>query len=117
MFWFLILPGLVAAYFIFLRPLLKAIPALQAFYTEADGFWAKVSALTWHSLTVAWSYVLLVIGFLLQSIEPIANALGDPDIKAQVTGALQADPQILAYILMGISAITLAARLRSMAKG
>jgi hypothetical protein len=116
MYWLLVLPGLIAAYFILLRPVLKAVPALKDFYAEADGFWAKVSALTWHSLTVAWSYLLLAIGFLLQSIEPIASALGDPDIKAQVTSALQTNPQILAYILMGISAITLAARLRSMAK-
>jgi hypothetical protein len=53
----------------------------------------------------------------LQWIEPLATALGDPDFKAQATKTLQANPQILGYVLMGISAITLAARLRSIAKG
>lgn len=117
MLWFiLIVPGLLAAYFIFLRPVLHALPALKSFYDEADGFWAKVSALGWHSATVAWSYFIALLGLGLSWIEPIAAALGDPDIKAQVTDTLQTNPKILAYVLMGISAVTLAARLRSFAK-
>ena len=117
MIWILILPGLIAAYFIFLRPVLKAIPALKGFYVEADGFWAKVKALAGNSLTVAWSYFMIVVGFVMQWTDPLASALGDPGFKAQVTETLQANPKILGYVLMGISAVTLAARLRSIAKG
>jgi hypothetical protein len=113
----LIVPGLGATYFIFLRPILHAIPALKKFYTEADGFWAKLWALCGKSLTLAWSYILIGIGVLMQWLEPIANALGDPDIKSQVTGALRSDPKILGYVAMGISIITIAARLRSVARG
>jgi hypothetical protein len=116
MIWLLILPGLVAAYFIFLRPVLKAFPALRNFYAEADGFGAKASALSWHSATVAWSYFIALIGLGMGWIEPIATALGDADIKAQVTDTLQANPKVLAYVLMGISAVTIAARLRTLAK-
>lgn len=116
MIWLLILPGLFAAYFIFLRPVLKAIPALKQFYTEADGFWAKVWAVCGQSVTMAWGYFLAGIGFVMQWIEPLASALGDPDIKQQVTDTLQADPKILGYVLMGISGVTLAARLRSISK-
>jgi hypothetical protein len=112
-----ILPGLIAAYFIFLRPVLKALPAFKAFYAEADGFWAKVKALAGNSLTVAWSYFMAGVGLVMQWIDPIATALGDPGLKAQVTDTLQANPVILGYVLMGISAVTLAARLRSIAKG
>ncbi len=112
----LTLPGLVCAYFIILRPILKGIPALAKFYTEADGFWAKVSALGGHSATLAWSYVVAGVGFLMQWIEPIASALGDPDIKSQVTSTLQTNPQVLAYVMMGISAVTIAARLRSISR-
>lgn len=112
----LIIPGLACAYFLFLRPVLAAIPALKKFYTEADGFWAKVSALGGHSITVAWGYFMMVVGVVVQWIEPLASALGDPDIKAQITGTLQADPQILGYFLMAVSAITIAARLRSISK-
>ena len=113
----LILPGVVCAYFLFLRPILRAIPELQKFYAEADGFWAKAWALCGKSVTMAWSYFLIGIGALMQWLEPISNALGDPDIKAQVNNALQSDPKILGYVAMAISVITIAARLRSIAKG
>lgn len=114
---FFILPGLIFAYFVFLRPVLKAIPALKNFYAEADGFWAKLKALAGNSLTVAWGYFIAGVGFIAQWIEPLGNMVGDPDLKSQITNTLQANPQILGYVLMGISAITIAARLRSIAKG
>ena len=60
------MPGLVAAYFIFLRPVLKAIPTFKEFYAKADGFWAKVKALAGNSLTVAWSYFMAGVGFVMQ---------------------------------------------------
>jgi len=113
----MIVPGLVAGYLIVLRPVLHAIPAFQKFYAEADGFWAKLWALCGGSVTLAWSYILIGVGLLMQWLEPIANAIGDPDIKSQVTGALQSNPKILGYVAMGISIITIAARLRSVAKG
>lgn len=116
MIWLLILPGLLFAYFIFLRPFLKALPALKDFYTEADGFWAKVSALCGHSMTVVWGYFIAAVGFVAQWIEPLGNMVGDPDLKAQITDTLQANPKILGYVLMGISAVTIAARLRSITK-
>ena len=58
----LIIPGLIVAYVLFVRPVLKALPALKAFYAQADGFWAKVSALGGHSATIAWSYFMSVVG-------------------------------------------------------
>ena len=116
MFWLiLICPGLLTAYFVFLRPVLKAIPALQKFYSEADGFWAKASALCWHSISVAWGYFLALLGAILTGLDQVGAALGDPDIKQQIITGLQNHPDILAYVTMGISAITIAARLRSMA--
>lgn len=111
-----IIPGVIAGYFLFLRPVLHAIPAFQKFYAEADGFWAKVWALCGNSVTMAWSYLLVAAGVAAQWLEPIANALGDPDFKTQVTNVLQANPKILGYVLIGISVITAAARVRSIAK-
>jgi hypothetical protein len=113
---FAIVPGLLVGYMLFLRPVLKAIPALKTFYAEADGFWAKVKALAGNSMTVAWGYFMAAFGFVLQWFDPLANMLGDPDFKNQVTQTLQANPKILGYVLMGISAVTIAARLRSIAK-
>ncbi len=111
----LIVPGLVCAYFFLLRPTLKAIPKFKQFYAEADGFWMKVSALGGHSASIAWGYFLAVAGVVMNWIEPIAQALGDPDIKAQITNSI-ADPKVLGYFAMFVSAVTIAARLRSLVK-
>lgn len=112
----LVVPGLVAAYFMLLRPILHGIPQLAKFYTEADGFWAKVKAIGGNSATIGWSYLVGGVGWLLQWIDPLATLAGDPDFKSQVTNTLQTNPQVLGYVLMGISAITIAARMRSIGK-
>lgn len=113
---FLILPGLVALYVMFLRHILSRIPALTKFYTEADGFWAKVWALCGKSLTMAWSYLLMGAGALLNNLDGIATTLGDPHFKQQVTDFLHGDPKYLGYFAMMVSAFTIAARLRSIVK-
>jgi hypothetical protein len=112
----LIVPGLVCGYAFFVRPILRAVPQLKGFYAEADGFWAKIWAVCGKSATMAWSYIMALIGSVMQAVEPIASMLGDPDVKQQVTDALGANPQLLGYVLMGISAVTIASRLRSLAK-
>jgi hypothetical protein len=114
---FFILPGLIAGYFMFLRPILHAMPAFKQFYDDADGFWEKVKALAGNSLTIAWGYFIAVVGFIAQWIEPLGNFVGDPELKTQITNAFQANPQVLGYVLMAISAVTIVARLRSIAKG
>lgn len=112
----LTVPGLlVAVYLLVLRPVLHALPQLKTFYAEADGFWEKVWALNWNSLTIAWSYFMAAVGFGLDWLEPVASALGDPDFKAQLADMLQAEPKTLGWVLMGISAVNIAARLRSFA--
>lgn len=111
-----ILPGLIVGYALFLRPVLRALPQFKTFYAEADGFWQKVWALCGNSATVAWSYAVQAVGWALQWIDPIASMVGDPDLRTQITTTLQANPKFLGYVLMGISAITIAARLRSIGK-
>lgn len=111
----LTLPGLIAAYFLFLRPVLHAVPAFQTFYAEADGFWQKVWALCGKSVTMAFAYFIQALSWALQWCDPIASFLGDPDLKQQITDGLQANPKVLGYILMGISFVTIAARIRSIA--
>lgn len=112
----LILPGLIVAYALFLRPILHAIPRFQQFFTEADGFWQKVWAVCGKSVTLAFAYFVQAISWLLQWIDPIANFLGDPDLRQQITDTLQTNPKVLGYVLMGISFITIAARVRSFSK-
>jgi len=112
----LVAPGLIVGYFLFLRPVLRALPQLKEFYAEADGFWAKVWALCGRSITMVWALVLQGVGQALQWVDPIASALGDPDLRTQITDTLQTNPKVLGYVLMAISMITLAARLRGIGK-
>jgi hypothetical protein len=116
-FWLLLTAvALVLAYALIVRPILHKIPALKAFYDEADTVWAKVWALAWNSLTVAWSYLMAAVGAVMQGIDTIGSALGDPGLKDQITQTLGSDPKVLGYILLSISTVTLLARLRSISK-
>lgn len=113
-FLFLTLPGLIVAYVLFARPLLKQ--HFSKLYAEADGFWAKVWALCGKSATLAWASAFQGLGYCLQWIDPIATALGDPDLRQSITDYLQADPKVLGYAMMVISGITIIARLRNLFK-
>lgn len=112
----LIVPGLACLYALVLRPVLHRIPQLAKFYAEADGFWTKVWALCGKSVTMLWGYILGGVGGALSLVEPIANQLGDPDLKNQITNLLQSNPKYVGYFTIAVSLITLAARLRSIAK-
>lgn len=112
----MILPGLIVGYFLFLRPVLHTLPMLKRFYDEADGFWATAWALCGKSVTMAFSYFLQALSWALQAIDPIATAVGDPDLRQQITDGLQANPKVLGYILMAISFCTIAARLHGLVK-
>jgi hypothetical protein len=110
----LVLPSLVVGYALFLRPMLHAMPAFKQIYAEADGFWQKVWALCGKSMTLAFAYVVQAVSWLLQWIDPIASMVGDPDLRQQITENLGSNPKLLGYVLMGISFITIAARVRSL---
>lgn len=112
----LIVPGLIAAYALILRPMLSRIPAFQTFYANANGFWAKVWAWCGNSATIAWSKIVGGVGAGLALLDPISTALGDPDLKTQATNLLQSNPKVLGYFLMGVSLITIFARIRSIGK-
>lgn len=111
----LTLPGIIAFYVLFVRPVLRDRPKLKQFYAEADGFWAKAWAICGKSLTLLWAYFLQFCNLVLQFIEPIGQVLGDPDIKQQITDAV-IDPKVLGYVLMFISLVTIATRLRTLHK-
>lgn len=108
----IIVPGVVVVYFFYLRPILRAMPLLKRFYEEADGFWATVWAFAGRSSTMIWALFLQLLSQMLQWIDPIANLLGDYELRSQISEALQANPVMLGRILMVISLITIAARLR-----
>ncbi|MEW6645362.1 MAG: hypothetical protein AB1586_33035 [Pseudomonadota bacterium] len=78
--------------------------------------WRKLKGACLHSLTVAWSYVLAIVGAVFQAIDSVADTLGDPTLRDQLTAAI-GDTRTVGRILLGISIVTLVARLRSLRKG
>ena len=76
----------------------------------------RVRALCLHSLTVAWGYVLAVAGGAMSVIDNVADALGDPGLKDQISAAI-GDTRIAGRVLLGISLITILVRLRSLKRG
>jgi hypothetical protein len=75
----------------------------------------RIKAFCLNSLTIAWSYLLAFLGILLQLLDSAGDVLGDPAIKEQVSAAV-GDPTWAGRVLLVISIVTLAARLRSLRK-
>lgn len=74
---------------------------------------SKLKRLCLHSLTVAWSYLLALLGSALSMVNSVADALGDPSLKEQISAAI-GDARTTGRVLLTISIITLLARLRSL---
>jgi hypothetical protein len=56
-----------------------------------------------------------VVGGVFQAIDGLSDALGDPALKDQIASAI-GDAKTVGRILLGISIVTLIARLRSLRK-
>jgi hypothetical protein len=78
--------------------------------------WDKVKAFSLNSLTVAWSYCLALAGVTMQGLDTMGAALGDPNLKDQISASI-GDAKTVGRILLGISIVTIIARLRSIRKG
>jgi hypothetical protein len=75
----------------------------------------KIKAFCLNSLTIAWGYCLALAGAIMQAIDVAADALGDPSVKDQISAAI-GDPRTVGRILLGVSIVTIIARLRSLRK-
>ena len=78
--------------------------------------WVKAKAFCLNSLTIAWSYILAFAGTMMQGVDSLADALGDPNLKDQISASI-GDAKIAGRVLLGISVVTIVARLRSIKKG
>jgi len=78
--------------------------------------WRRIKACCLNSLTIAWSYCLAFAGAAMQGFDFIADALGDPNLKDQVSASI-GDARMAGRILLVISVVTMIARLRSLRKG
>lgn len=76
--------------------------------------WASIKAACWHSLSIAWAYVLMGVGAAFYGLDILATLLNDPTINEQFTKVFGADPSVMGKITMTIGAVTAAARARSL---
>ena len=67
------------------------------------------------SSTIAWGYILAIVSGLMSAVDNIGDALGDPNLREQINNAI-GDTRVAGRILLGISIITILARLRSLRK-
>jgi hypothetical protein len=76
----------------------------------------RIKAFCLNSLTIAWSYLLATAGAAMQAIDVVADAVGDPGVKDQISAAVGGDPKVMGRILLAISLVTILARLRGLRK-
>ena len=77
--------------------------------------WLRIKGCCLNSLTIAWSYLLAFAAALMQAVDSIGDALGDPNLRDQISAAV-GDTKTAGRILLGISIVTITARLRSLRK-
>lgn len=75
----------------------------------------RIKKICLNSLTIAWGYCLALAGTALQIIDYLADPLGDPELRSQI-GLAIGNPRVAGWILLGMSLITVMARLRSLRK-
>jgi putative exporter of polyketide antibiotics len=74
---------------------------------------ARIKAACLHSMTIAWSYCIALAGALASVIDDLADALGDPGVKDQISVAV-GDVTTTGRIMLVISVVTIIARLRTL---
>jgi putative exporter of polyketide antibiotics len=73
----------------------------------------RLKAACLHSMTIAWSYCIALAGALASIIDDLADALGDPGVKDQISSAI-GDVTTTGRIMLVISIVTIIARLRTL---
>jgi hypothetical protein len=74
---------------------------------------ARIKTACMHSMTIAWSYCIAFAGALASFIDDLADTLGDPGVKDQISSAI-GDVKTTGRILLAISVVTIIARLRTL---
>ena len=74
---------------------------------------ARIKAACLHSMTIAWSYCIGIAGALASIIDDLADTLGDPGVRDQISAAI-GDVKMTGRIMLVISIVTIVARLRTL---
>src|ERR1700743_421621 len=87
---------------------------VHAWITATGSFWQRTLAAGKNSATIVWAKVVLIAGGLVAVLDKIAHLFGDPSLATQIQQYVT--PQIVSYVMMGIMAINVWARLRTLNK-
>ena len=87
---------------------------VHAWVSETGSFWQRTLKAGKDSATIVWTKVVLVVGGLVAVLDKIATLTGDPSLATQIQQYVT--PQIVSYVMMGIMAVNVWARLRTLSK-
>jgi hypothetical protein len=87
---------------------------IHAWITEAGSFWQRTLKAGKDSATIVWAKVVLIVGGFVAVLDKIASLFGDPSLATQIQQYVT--PQIVSYVMMGIMAVNVWARLRTLNK-
>ena len=87
---------------------------VHAWVTETGSFWQRTLKAGKDSATIVWTKVVLIAGGLVAVLDKIANLFGDPSLATQIQQYVT--PQAISYVMMGIMAVNVWARFRTLGK-
>ena len=87
---------------------------VHAWITETGSFWQRTLKAGKDSATIVWAKVVLIVGGLVAVLDKIATLVGDPSLAAQIQQYVT--PQLVSYVMMGIMAVNVWARFRTLGK-
>jgi len=87
---------------------------VHAWVTETGSFWQRTLKAGKDSATIVWAKVVLIAGGLVAVLDQIASLAGDPSFAAQIQQYVT--PQLVSYVMMGIMAVNVWARFRTLGK-
>jgi hypothetical protein len=87
---------------------------VHAWVTETGSFWQRTLKAGKDSATIVWAKVVLIAGGLVAVLDKIANLFGDPSLATQIQQYVT--PQFVSYVMMGIMAVNVWARFRTLGK-
>ena len=87
---------------------------VHAWIVETGSFWQRTLKAGNDSATIVWAKVVLIVGGLVAVLDKIASLTGDPSLATQIQQYVT--PQIVSYVMMGIMAVNVWARLRTLNK-
>jgi hypothetical protein len=87
---------------------------VHAWITETGSFWQRTLKAGKDSATIVWAKVVLIVGGLVAVLDKIATLVGDPSLATQIQQYVT--PQLVSYVMMGIMAVNVWARFRTLGK-